>query len=56
MKGMSVLGKVAISENALVWAKVRKTFIRKGAKAAIHGLQKIKGEQSFNKRASSLSG
>ena len=56
MKSMSVLGRITVSEDALIWAKVRKTFAKKGAKAAVRQLQKIRSEQGFNGKTSFLSG
>lgn len=44
-----MLGKITISEEALIWAKVKKILVKKGAKAACEALEKIRAEQAGDK-------
>lgn len=49
MKRVRSLSKCSISEDALIWAKVRKVLQKRGADAAIQYLKEIRASQSFNK-------
>lgn len=46
------LKNVAISEEALIWAKVKKILKRKGSEAAIAALAQIRAEQILTKALS----
>jgi hypothetical protein len=46
---VSPLGRCGISENALIWVKVKKVLQKKGPDAAMQALKEIRANQSFDK-------
>jgi hypothetical protein len=46
---ISPLGRCGISEETLIWTKVRKVLQKKGHDAAIQALKEIRANQSLDK-------
>lgn len=46
---VSPLGRVIISEDALIWAKIKRILKKKGPDKAIEALKKIRAEQVLEK-------